>query len=339
MSEFIEFLKRTTRVEIAGDRAIHFGDPDKEFETARATPSKCALLSLGIVSMSGADAQSFVNGQFTTDCTKITDRVSQFSGWCDPKGRVLFLFTLYTDGRNIYALLPKAQIPDFIRRLQMYVMRADVQLEDCSGSKAIFGLSGTGATNELGAVDLKQPWDSDRQSDSTVVIRHGPGEARFIIIGADVSAAERWQTMNIPAVGEGAWTALECFAGLPRLYQQTSGMFLPQELNLDQLNALSFSKGCYPGQEIIARLKYRGEVKKRLMIATCGSNVLPDPGTPIRSPDNERTIGYILYAQSYDQSRSIVSAVIENSSMDESIFVDGAQDHVLQRIDLPYGID
>ncbi len=339
MSDFIDFLKRTTSVEIAGHRAAHFAEPEKEFEIARTTQSKCPLLSLGIVSISGADAQSFANGQFTTDCTTLTDKLSQFSGWCDPKGRVLFLFTLYVDGTNIYALLPKAQIAEFIRRLQMYVLRADVHLDDCSGSMAIFGLSGAAGTDELGTVDLKQAWDTTRQPDSTVIIRHGPGETRFIVVVADVSAVERWQTMNVPVVGEDAWTALECFAGLPRLDTHTSGMFLPQQLNLDQLDALSFSKGCFPGQEIIARLKYRGQVKKRLMVATCGSNVTPEPGTPVRAPDDSRTVGHILYAQSLDRSRSVVSAIVEIDSAGETIFVDGAQDCVLRHVDLPYRVD
>ncbi len=339
MSDFITFLQRTTSVEVTGDRATHFGEPDKEFETARTTQSKCPLLSLGIVSISGTDAQSFANGQFTTDCTEITDKLSQFSGWCDPKGRILFLFTLYTEGTNLYVVLPKTQIPDFIRRLQMYVMRADVQLDDVSSAYAIFGICGAAGTDELPTFDLKQPWDAALQTDSSVIIRHGPGEARFIVIGTDVSAVERWQTMSVPVVGEGAWTALECFAGLPRLYKQTSGMFLPQQLNLDQLNALSFSKGCYPGQEIIARLKYRGEVKKRLMVATCESNEMLAPGTPVRAPDDTRTVGHILYAQPVNRSRSVVSAIVEIGATNEAIFVAGAQDCVLQRVDLPYGIN
>lgn len=339
MSNFTDFIQRNTSVNGVEDRAADFADPDREFETAQTTASKCALLSLGIVSIAGADAQEFVNGQFTTDCTEITPERSQFSGWCDPKGRVLFLFTLYTDGERIYAILPEPQVANFMRRLQMYVMRADVQLDNVTSARAIFGCTGETGTDGTSTVTLNEPWDTAQLSASTTIIRLGLGRPRFIIIGSDTSAIERWNAINMPIIGENAWTALECIGGVPRIDDKTSGQYLPQNLNLDRLDALSFSKGCYPGQEIIARLKYRGEVKKRLMVARYDSSTAPDPRTPIHTNSDTRTVGHVLFAQRVSPTQTIVSAVVEVGAWDDVLLVDGGNDSTLDFIDLPYSVD
>jgi folate-binding protein YgfZ len=339
MSDFINFLKRDTPAKIVGGRVAHFGDTESEIETAQTTTAKCPLLSLGIVAIAGTGAQTFVNGQFTTNCTEITVHHSQLSGWCDPKGRVLFLFTLYTDGERIYAILPKVQITDFMRRLQMYILRADVQLEDLSNSSAVFGYTGAIGSEEADITALKQPWGTAQLSDATIVIRQGPGPEHYMATGTQASGIERWKALGIPNIGEEAWTALECFAGLPRLDEQTSGKFLPQNLNLDRLDAVSFSKGCYPGQEIIARLKFRGEVKKRLIVARLDSTIAPEPGTPIRTNEDARAVGNVLYSQRLAPSESVISAVVAIDAPHGTVYVEGAKDGTLRHVDLPYGVD
>jgi hypothetical protein len=340
MSNFVDFILRNATAKIDGGSITHFGDPETEYETARTAGSKCPLLSFGIVSIAGPDAQEFVNGQFTTNCTEITLAHSQFSGWCDPKGRVLFLFTLYTDGECIYAILPKTQIVDFMRRLQMYIMRADVQLDDVTTATAIFGSTGeTGAHKSANALTLESPWGTTQSSPSTTIIRHGIGRTRFITITSDSTATEIWNAMDLPVIGEDAWTALECVGGLPRLDGKSSGQYLPQNLNLDKLDAVSFSKGCYPGQEIIARLKYRGDVKKRLMVATIEANTAPDPRTLIHTKGDQRAVGHVLFAKQMSQSQSTVSAIVETKAWDESLIIDGASRFAVHRIDLPYEVD
>jgi len=339
MSEFLNFLKCDTTAAFTDGCVAHFGDRETEFETAQSARSKCPLLSFGVVCFAGTDAQGFLNGQFTTDCTNITADHAQFSAWCDPKGRVLFLFTLYRDGERYYAILPKVQVDNFVRRLKMYILRADVQVEDLSETVAIFGITGEPRPGEPGSSGLLQPWDTDHEPDSVAVIRHGPGRARFVIAGSDATAVARWTALDMPPVGEDAWAALDCFSGLPRLDERSSGRYLPQNLNLDSLNSLSFSKGCYPGQEIIARLKYRGEVKKRLMAATCAADVDIAPGSPIRIGSEDRTVGNVLYAKRVDHARAIVSAVVETGAATHTLTIKGAGDAALRRIDLPYAID
>jgi tRNA-modifying protein YgfZ len=340
MSDFVDFLKRDTPAKLIDGCAAHFGDPAREFAAAQTAISKYPLLSLGVIAFAGADAQSFINGQFTTDCADITPTHAQFSAWCDPKGRVLFLFTLYTDGERFYAMLVRNQIEDFMGRLRRYILRDDVQLEDLSGRLVLFGSSGESGAGNQDTTRLCRPWDTVQRPDSTIIIRHGPGPSRFVIIGDHASAADRWTALKMPSAGEDTWTALDIYSGLPHLDEGTSGRFLPQHLNLEALNALSFSKGCYPGQEIIARLKYRGEVKKRLLAATFESPADLAPGTPIQTGDKAaRTVGHVLYAQRLDPSRSALSAVVEIDAAVEVLIIDGTERPALRRIDLPYAAD
>ncbi len=338
MPNFSEYIRRDTALITVDDRAAHYGDPDREFKTALAAGSKSPLLSYGVLCFTGRDVQDFINGQFTTNCTEVTQTQGQFSAWCDPKGRVLFLFTLSTDGERYYAILPRQQIDNFARRLKMYVMRSDVQLEDVSNAYATFGFT-AGTENDTTQAPSNALWTTVTPSPGTLEIRHGPGRARFMTIGVNSAVIERWEALDLPIVGEDAWIGLECLGGLPRLVETSSGQYLPQNLNLDRLDALSFSKGCYPGQEIIARLKYRGQVKKRLMVANYDSDVAPDPRSTIHRDNDERTVGHVLYAQRVSNARSIVSAVVELDAWDDLLIVDDDTPGQLNRIDLPYGLD
>ena len=339
MSEFTEFLKRDPPANIIAERAAHRGGFGKDFNTARRGAAKCPLLSVGVVSFTGPDAVTFINGQFTTNCLDITPAHSQFSAWCDPKGRVLFLFTLYRDTKCIYALLPKTQISEFMARLQRYVLRADVQLENLTDSISVFGITRNIKTAQVDTTGLIRPWAQAQSSDRTASMRYGPGAARFVIVGPDTSAVARWAKLQMPAVGEEVWIALDIFGGLPRLDERTSGQFLPQNLNLDALDGLSFSKGCYPGQEIIARLKYRTKVRKRLFTTMSEAACDPVPGSRILTPGGEHTVGQVLCGQRLDPARSVISAVIEIDAAGGKLTIEDADDTALRLIDLPYAVD
>ncbi len=339
MPGFTEFLQREMLENKTDEPAAILGGGGEEFETARASVSKCPLPSIGVVSFGGPDAMAFINAQFTSNCAEVTPSRGQFSGWCDPKGRVLFLITIFSDGERLYALLPKIQIEEFIARLQRYILRADVKLENLTESVSVFGISGDIQTEPYDTTGLTKPWDATESSGRTMIIRYGPGVPRFLMVGPEASAPQRWAELDRAAVSENAWFALNIVSGLPHLDERTSGQFLPQNLNLDALGALSFSKGCYPGQEIVARLKYRGKVKKRLFPAICESASVPRPGDRILMPDDDRGVGHILCAQRLDSASSVVNMVAEIDIAAGELIVEGAAGTALRLIDLPYAVD
>ena len=140
-------------------------------------------------------------------------------------------------------------------------------------------------------------------------------------------------------MGEDVWTAFDGYTGFPRLGERSYGEFLPQQLNLDCLDSVSFSKGCYPGQEIIARLKYRGEVKKRLRAFSHNSiNDVLD-GTRILESNGEKLSGHVLYSQRVDTRRAIAAGIIDVDTDIGSLILDGHSDAQLQELALPYSLD
>ena len=194
---------------------------------------------LAPIKVEGADAAAFLHGQFTTDVTGLAPDRACISAWCDAKGRTTATFILARQDETFLLLAPDDIKETFVKRLKMFVLRSDVDI------------------NNADEEDIPQ-------------FPHLPGTD-----------------------GDLSETAL-IRQGIPLLHPGTSGRFLPQELNLDKLDAVSFTKGCYPGQEIIARLRYRGAAKRRLCRATTDNSILLAPGAGLLPEGEERNIGTVI---------------------------------------------
>lgn len=243
------------------------------------------------ISISGADAAAFLHGQFTTDVTGLAVGQAGPSAWCDAKGRVIATFVLARLGEAFWLLLPRAQKEAFIRRLQMYVLRADVNIIDANVA--------TVYTNNLEALiedtriiflGVQVTQNAIILQDKFIVISYPPGS---IIVLAD---AEKISELPASLSGFDSDASNTAFIrkGIPWISPGTSGRFLPQELNLDTLDAVSFDKGCYPGQEIIARLRYRGAVKRRLCHAITDNTTRLQPGAALLPVGEDRHIGTVI---------------------------------------------
>lgn len=283
---------------------------------------------LSIIEISGDDVESFLNGQFTINIGNITEHQLQFSAWCNPKGQVKTTFYIYRHADNFYILLPEVLKVSFLKQLGMYILRADVQLTDQSNSLAMIGLS-------LEKSDVGQSDLLNQLPDNLAVLPLAATEAelssmqsRYIIV-ADNEQAESVRntlTEQLADTDSSAWKLLDIQAGIPWLTPETSEKFLPQMLNLDLMGALDYQKGCYPGQEIIARLHYRGELKRNLYLATCTSKETPGPGASIVSSAN-KTVGTAIQAQ-IEVETTYLLAVIDNDSIQDNLFlydIDGSQ--------------
>ncbi len=325
-------LKNDSNADFDGDAVMSFGDLQSEYEAAQQGDTKCPLLSSGLVQFSGDDAQSFINAQFTTNCLELTATQGQLSAWCDPKGRVLFLFVLFSNGTQTFASLPAVQVPKFIQRLRMYVLRAAVEIADVTADYRQIGAIHR-THNDVAATT---PWSVDSPEPGISTVRFGPGTLRTLAVIPAERALDYWLANPMSCIGESAWRAMNAVSGIADLDDASSGEYLPQHLNLDRLNAVSFAKGCYPGQEIIARLKYRGEVKKRLAAAAVTSTDVIAGGTAIRLSDEGRNVGHILSAVAVGTDEHILSAVVDVAADWSTIKIEGHEEITLRRIDLPY---
>ncbi len=215
------------------------------------------LSSLRLLRLTGADRQAFLHGQLTRDMNRLGPGQAGLAAWCNPKGRVIATFVVVCADDHI-DLLVAADLKDaVIKRLRMFVLRAQVDIED-GETAAFMGLAGTQA---LAATALPDDDWSVRTDGPCTCVRL-PG-ARALIYG-DMQDLQAMRPEDVTVGGDEDWTLLNIEARQPWIDAAVSEQFLPQMLNLDLGGGLDFNKGCYPGQEVVARLHYRGEVKQRL---------------------------------------------------------------------------
>jgi len=267
-------LERGARIE--SGRVSGFGDSRREAPPATTGPVLTALLSQGLILASGADASTFLQGQLSNDIALVSGSRAQLAAYCTPKGRVLATLLLWKTGNDYVLELSRELCAPTRKRLQMYVLRSRVQLTDASDQSAIIGLVGVDALalvrSELG---LAVASDYDVAQSGGVAAIALPG--RRVQVIADIAlGVQIWDRLAPRSVvmGEEMWEAQAVASGIPAITLATQDQFTPHMLNLDLVGGVSFDKGCYTGQEIVARTQYLGQVKRRLArFATTASAV------------------------------------------------------------------
>ena len=256
-------------------------------DDATAGGAKAALPGLGALRVSGADAGAFLHAQFTVDLKRLAPGRGSPAAWCSPKGRVLFLLDVLNLGDEGWLLLaPADEISALIKRLRMFVLRAKVTIDDLRETWSVMGLAGDVLPDTLDA-----PGATTRTGDAWLWrVTAQPGLA--YVIGPHAAVTALWDATNAPAITATRWEALEIDAARARISGALGERFLPQELDLERLQGLHFDKGCYPGQEVIARLKYRGQVKSGLRRARTTGPVAP--GDRLYRADAAASVGEVL---------------------------------------------
>ena len=251
----------------------------------------CPLPSRGLIRVSGEDARDFLQGQLTNDISTVTPEQAQLSAWCTPKGRMLALFLVFMHEGELYLQLPRERLDAVLKRLRMFVLRAKVTLEDASEDLALAGAGG--ACLEEHFASLPEKAFGTTTSNGLTLIRF-PGEApRVQIVGKSDAVIASWQQMADKASGvsENWWTLQNIRAGLPDVLDATAEAFIPQMVNLDVLDGISFTKGCYTGQEVVARMKYLGQLKRRMYLARAEGDHPLSPGDSLWSPHSTSAQG------------------------------------------------
>ncbi|MCK4707456.1 MAG: folate-binding protein YgfZ, partial [Gammaproteobacteria bacterium] len=254
--------------EYSNQQLIHFGNPERERRAIDNGLVVADLSHLCLVKVSGADASTFLQGQLTNDIDQITTSSSQLSGYCNQKGRLLASFRVFKKQDDIYLLLPEELYEETFKRLRMYVMRSDVEFTNITADYVSIGYCGPDADTELKEQLKDIPLDTDQVTHvkDLSIIKLAGTQPRYQITGPVNQVIELWQNLDVDAapVGKDVWNLLKIKAGIPTIYQQTVESFVPQMINLELINGVSFKKGCYTGQEIVARMHYLGKLKRRM---------------------------------------------------------------------------
>ena len=248
----------------------------------------CDLSHLGLLEIGGADAVSFLQGQVTNDVQLLVNNNSaHYSGYCTPKGRLLAIFLAFSHYDHLHCQLNRALLEPIMKRLKMYVMRSKVEIKDVSESIIKFGLNGPNSAAYLTQFFTQIPsQDYEIISLDNGAILKLPtiaGHARFQIFTDSTNAPIIFNALKTKCrlVGKPCWDWLDIQSGIPDVLPKTQEQFVPQMLNLDILNGINFKKGCYTGQEIVARTHYLGTVKRRTYLASIASTVAPIEGDKI----------------------------------------------------------
>jgi folate-binding protein YgfZ len=260
---------------------MHFGDAKDELVTTTSSNVLCDLSHLGLLEISGADAVTFLQGQVTNDVKLLTGTNAHYTAYCNPKGRMLALFLAFAHhnnqlGNHLHLQFNRALLEPIMKRLKMYVMRTKVEIKDTSESIIKFGINGPEASSILAFSFAKIPTQDYQliSLDNGVVLKLPSinNHARFQIFTDAENAPLVWDALKSKTqlVGKPCWDWLEIQAGIPDIEPATQEQFVPQMLNLDILNGINFKKGCYTGQEIVARTHYLGSVKRRTYLTSIG---------------------------------------------------------------------
>lgn len=261
----------------------------------------CDLSHLGLLTLIGEDAVTFLQGQVTNDVNALDGSNTHYSGYCSPKGRLLALFLAFAHQGTIYLQFSQPILAATMKRLKMYVMRSKVDITDVSDDMVRLGVNGPDAsklvTEALGKVP-KQDYALVQAENSLIIqLPSIAGHKRYEVLvdAAHAEATRATLAENCISVEQACWDWLDIQTGCPDVLKETQEHFVPQMLNLDKLNGINFKKGCYTGQEIVARTHYLGKVKRRTYLASIAATEQPMAGDKVFN-DAESEVGQIVKA-------------------------------------------
>ena len=274
--------------------------PPADLARALSEPTLAALDELGVIAADGDDASAFLHAQLTNDSQGLDGHRVQLSGYCTAKGRLLAVFEQWRDGSTICLQLPREILAPVMKRLAMFVLRAKVTLVDASARWATFGLVGPGSTQALAAAFGVAPAPAATALVDGVRITHladgTRARERFVLrVAADAAGDLRHRLSSVAPVASGVWWWSQVDAAVPTVLAATQEAFVPQMINLEVLGGVNFKKGCYPGQEVVARSQFRGQLRRRLSLAHADADDLV-AGGDVSLRGREEPVGRIVLA-------------------------------------------
>lgn len=296
------------------------------------------LSAFNLLRFSGEDARTFLQGQLSSDVNALDGSTAQLSTYSSAKGRVLASFLLWQHGDDYYALIAADLAAAICQRLKMFILRSRVVAEVCD-TVTLLGLGGATAEAWLAARQVLPPAPQRLVATPDGVMCVAlPGNGWLLVLPAAVRAD--WLAtlpQNLLPVDAEAWTLRDILAGIPWVTAATREQFVAQMVNMDALGAISFTKGCYPGQEIVARTRYLGKVKRRLFrvklphAAGIGA-VLYSPAVP------DQSIGMLVNCARDASGKYQALAVAQTAAWDPGIYLNRDNIDQLEKLSLPYTV-
>ncbi len=293
------------------------------------------LHTLAVLLCEGDDARAFLQAQLTNDVASLGAHEARRAGWCSAKGRLMATMLVVPHGGDFLLQLSRDLAPAVAKRVSMFILRAKVKLADASDAWTQYGIWGPGAAGRLAELGLEAPRDllGSAAGAAGIVVR--VAAERFVVL---VSAGESARIESALAdAGEEAWNLEDVRDGLPRVVRATQEHFVPQMINLEKLGAVDFHKGCYPGQEVVARTQYRGALKRRMIRARVAGAA--SAGDELFARDLAgQAAGSVVNAAAAPEGGSELLAVLQISSIESGseVRLRSPEGPALEWLPLPY---
>lgn len=299
----------------------------------------CPLTHEGILAVRGSDAGKFLQGQLTCNLNYLSQEQSSLGARCMVKGRMQSSFRIVPEGNGLLLAMARGLIDAQLADLKKYAVFSKAALTDESASWVRFGLEH--AEQALLALGLDVP-----AADGATVREHG-----LIAIRVSPGRVELWvpaeQARNVQqelagTLSEGSlndWLLGQIRAGIGQVFEQTRELFIPQMINLQAVGGVSFKKGCYTGQEIVARMQYLGKLKRRQYRLALAVADVPAPGSQIFSPTHGSAVGEVVLAAACEQGCELLAVISADAVEDNNLHLLSLEGPRLTLLSLPYELD
>ncbi|WP_312524829.1 folate-binding protein [Comamonas sp.] len=300
----------------------------------QALQGHLSLQHLGVIRAEGADAASFLQGQLSHDVQLLPVGQARLAAFLSAKGRMQASFiVIKRSAEEFWLITSRDVLPATLKRLSMFVLRAKCKLSDATEAVQLLGLAGDAVPAE--ARELA-PWQVLALDDASIVrLYAAEGESRALLAAPAASALPA-QITGSPTITAAAWQLSIVQAGVPLITAPVVDAFVPQMLNFESVDGMSFKKGCYPGQEVVARSQFRGTLKRRMY--RLASAAQPEPGQEVfAANDDSQPVGTVVQsAASASGFEALVSMQIAAASA--PLHLGSSTGAALQLLSLPYAL-
>ncbi|KQN50641.1 aminomethyltransferase [Pseudomonas sp. Leaf48] len=299
----------------------------------------CTLTHEGVLAVRGADASKFLQGQLTCNLNYLSDTRASLGARCTQKGRMQSSFRILLEGDGVLMAMATELLEPQLADLKKYAVFSKSKLTDESAAWVRFGVDhGDAALAGLG-LELPAETDSVVRNDALIAIRISPERAE-LWVAADQADSIKGKLSAALSEGDlNQWLLGQVRAGIGQVMPATRELFIPQMLNLQAIGGVSFKKGCYTGQEIVARMQYLGKLKRRLYRLQLAGGELPEPGVPLFAPTHGSSIGEVVLAARAGQNIELLAVLQAEAAESGDIHLGTTEGPSLQLLDLPYALD
>ncbi|MBA5982458.1 folate-binding protein YgfZ [Pseudomonas sp. MD195_PC81_125] len=299
----------------------------------------CTLSHEGVLAVRGADAGKFLQGQLTCNINYLSDSQASLGARCTQKGRMQSSFRILLEGDGVLLAMASELLEPQLADLKKYAVFSKSKLTDESAAWVRFGLEhGDAALASLG-LELPRETDAVVRNAGLIAIRVSADRAELWTPADQANAIKAKLVAALPEGELNQWLLGQIRAGIGQVMPSTRELFIPQMLNLQAVGGVSFKKGCYTGQEIVARMQYLGKLKRRLYRMQLDASELPEPGTPLFAPSHSSAIGEVVIAARTAEKIELLAVLQAEAAEAGDLHLGALEGPALHLLDLPYELD